>query len=49
MGGKGHSVKQVAALSKYVSEQVWRDALDEVLAWIIDAPGAAIFNKTARS
>ena len=24
-------------MSKYVSEQVWRDALDEVLGWIIDA------------
>jgi hypothetical protein len=24
-------------MSKYVSEQVWRNALDEVFGWIIDA------------
>lgn len=24
-------------MSKYISEKVWRDALDEVLGWVLDA------------
>lgn len=29
-------------MSKYISEEVWRDALDEVLGWILDADDATI-------